>query len=631
MQKRFRQYHLTRELAQKHSHSTYLASATDEPEHQMVLIVFASSLFRFPHERENLLRKAICIKGLQHPHVAPILDMGIEQEQPFVVREYWPNGSLRSRLKKLSPGHMELGEALTIVSQVGQALVYAHERNIVHGTIKPENILLNADGQALLTDFSLFGRKDAIMRDQTSQEYAFCYLAPEQFAGTCDARSDQYALGCLAYELITGRVPFAAQSLPSMMRHQSNKLPAPLSQSVADLPASLEVTILKTLARDPAQRFFDFSLFLEVIQSVLSPPPVFPLLRSSYFGKKRAISHPVPSAKAETIPSSICKHTTKRVAPQLPEPSAALSSAEAEMAEPASAHPLVDVSMPKQTGTISVTALLASSVQSQLFISSLSLDPDPLRNAENASLSHLLQGHKYHESSDPLVELVPLSEVLTAEPTIATPISEQEPDKAWFTDPFMEEKGDRLPMRAVASSADVQSEDTTGKMVSSLARSIHRREPMPLLAMHSRRRVLKWGLLLSVIMAITCSALWFSGIQPFDIGSFLTDSANLSTVPTRPLIQTPKIHPLVLSTAIPTATASFSQNGAIANSTPHAENASSTSNATYQNSNTHTTPANPSLTPTATPANPSPTPTATPANSDSHPSRGGWGWGWMSH
>src|SRR6266550_6364273 len=188
MQKTFRQYNLTTELAQKYSHSTYLASTTTEPERQVVLTVFASSLFRFPHERENLLKKTQRIKELQHPHVAPILDIGIEQEQLFIVREYWPNGSLRSRLKKLSSGRLELGEALTIVSQVGQALVYAHERNIIHGNIKPENILLEADGHVVLTDFSLVERKDAIIRDQTSQEYAFCYLAPEQFSGTCDTR-----------------------------------------------------------------------------------------------------------------------------------------------------------------------------------------------------------------------------------------------------------------------------------------------------------------------------------------------------------------------------------------------------------------------------------------------------------
>ena len=280
MPEKFNQYYLTETLSKKYSHVTYLVSPRDEPERQLVLTVFSSFLFHFPHEREGFLQKAQRVKQLQHEHVLSIHDMGIEEEQPFVVREYLPNGSLRKWLKQLSPDRLPLRDALNIILQVGEALVSAHQQNIVHGNIKPENIFLDGNGQALVTDFNLVSRKDACIRDQTSEEYAFCYLAPEQFAGLTDARSDQYALGCLAYELITGRVPFAAQSLASMMRQASNDLPAPLSESVADLPSSLDAAVLKTLAKDPTERFFDFSLFLEVIQSVLSPPPAFPLVRS---------------------------------------------------------------------------------------------------------------------------------------------------------------------------------------------------------------------------------------------------------------------------------------------------------------------------------------------------------------
>src|SRR5260370_35119837 len=127
MQGKFHQYDLTTELAKKHSHSTYLASPTNpqrghgEPERQVILTVFSASLFHFPHERESLLRKAQRIKQLQQPHLLPILDMGVEQEQPFVVREYLPNGSLRSRLKKTSPRPLALREPLTLVLHAGQA------------------------------------------------------------------------------------------------------------------------------------------------------------------------------------------------------------------------------------------------------------------------------------------------------------------------------------------------------------------------------------------------------------------------------------------------------------------------------------------------------------------------------
>ena len=103
MQGKLHQYHLTRELAKKYSHVTYLASPTGEPEHQVTssVMLHRSSLFHMSVRRCS--QKAQRIQKLQHPHLVPILDMGIEQEQPFVVREYLPNGSLRSHLRERSP------------------------------------------------------------------------------------------------------------------------------------------------------------------------------------------------------------------------------------------------------------------------------------------------------------------------------------------------------------------------------------------------------------------------------------------------------------------------------------------------------------------------------------------------
>jgi serine/threonine protein kinase len=284
MPEKFNQYSLIKTLNKKYSHSTYLASPINEPGFQVVLTVFASSLFHFPFscDPKNILQKVQRIQQLQHPRLVSILDMGIEKEQPFVVREYLPNDSLRSRLKKLFPGRLKLGDALTIILQVGEALAYVHEHNIIHGSIKPENILFDASGQVVLTDFSLVSTMDAIVRDNTAGEYSSCYLAPEQFEGIHDARSDQYALGCVAYELITGQLPFAVQSLRVSKEHWRKALSASLFESTAafGLPHAFAAAIFKALAKDPAERFFDFSLFLEVIQYVLSPPPAFPLVRS---------------------------------------------------------------------------------------------------------------------------------------------------------------------------------------------------------------------------------------------------------------------------------------------------------------------------------------------------------------
>jgi serine/threonine protein kinase len=175
--------------------------------------------------------------------------------------------------------------------------------------LKPENILFDANGQPVLADFYLPSGKDTIIRDQATEDYAFCYLAPEQLAGICDARSDQYALGCLTYELITGQVPFAEQSFESLVNYPCEAQLAPLSASVPDLPSSLEAAVFKTLAKAPDERFFDFSLFLDVVRFIVSPPPAFPLSSSNKSYRKRSVSHPLTLEWEEDITSSVMDST----------------------------------------------------------------------------------------------------------------------------------------------------------------------------------------------------------------------------------------------------------------------------------------------------------------------------------
>src|SRR5271157_5878843 len=160
MPNQFYHYTIIKDLAKKYSHSTYLAHPTHEPERQVVLIVFSPLLLSSLHERQALLKRAQFLTKLQHPHLLPILDAGIVEKQPFVVREYVPHQSLRSYLKQIVPDRLKLPEALSLLLQVGEALVYAHSHEIVHGNLKPENILLDASGRALLADFDLLKRKD---------------------------------------------------------------------------------------------------------------------------------------------------------------------------------------------------------------------------------------------------------------------------------------------------------------------------------------------------------------------------------------------------------------------------------------------------------------------------------------
>jgi serine/threonine protein kinase len=428
----------------------------------MVLTVFASSLFSSPREHENLLKKVQCIQDIEHPHVASILNMGIEQEQPFVVREYWPNGSLRSRLKQISPGSMELRDALTIILQVGEALAYAYEHNVSHGSVRPENILFDANGYAVLADFYLVSRKEAIIRDQVSQEYAFCYLAPEQFAGISDARSDQYALGCLAYELITGSVPFAAQSLASMMGSQNNAPPVPLSERVTGLLPSLEIAILKALDKEPAKRFFDFSLFLEVVQSALLPSPAFPFAHSP---RNRAISHPVESAEARDISFPISNHTIPSDSePEQQETSEGFASPEIGTAEPMDTFSISQASNPEWAGILPVSESLESVFQPDQFSFPLLGEVYPISGREQ----------------------------------------EKEVDDLKATDVFVQEK------------SDTAADKTLFLTKSSDNGSSHFVRPL-----RKRGRVLRFMVLLFVIMAVTviASAFWTDKISAPDTGS----------------------------------------------------------------------------------------------------------------
>src|SRR5205085_8283103 len=121
---------------------------------------------------------------------------------------YAPNGSLRDRIKMRAPHLLPFQEVLTILSQVGQALHYAHQRQVIHRDLKPENILFNARNEALLADFGLATSLSTTSIKHVDAAGTPRYMAPEQFHGNVSKESDQYGLACIAYELVTGRPPF---------------------------------------------------------------------------------------------------------------------------------------------------------------------------------------------------------------------------------------------------------------------------------------------------------------------------------------------------------------------------------------------------------------------------------------
>ena len=216
IQERFNQYYLIEQIASEFCSSVYLAFNISNSSQKVVLKVFEAAHSIFDQQSKTFFHKGEKIKQLRHSSIVPVLDLGVEQGQPYIVREYVASSSLRYWLDSLPSQRLNLQDALTIIIQVGQALSYAHQHNIVHGNLKPQNIFFNDHGEALLSDFSLASLIDVKRLSQKSDLQTVSYLAPEQFIGATTEKSDQYALACLAYELITGRALFSAQTFSSL-------------------------------------------------------------------------------------------------------------------------------------------------------------------------------------------------------------------------------------------------------------------------------------------------------------------------------------------------------------------------------------------------------------------------------
>ncbi len=192
---------------------------------------------------------------LDHPNIVRVLDLDQADGVFFIAMEYIPSKDLRDFLP--SGELMPLEQAVSIVRQLGMALDYAHARSLVHRDVKPGNVLVRKDGTVKLTDFGLVHASEGSKLTQTGTTMGTpSYMSPEQTRGLeVDGRADLYALGVMAYEFITGRVPFQGDTPVStayMHVHEPPPLPSTITQRAG---GSIETVLLKALAKDPADRY----------------------------------------------------------------------------------------------------------------------------------------------------------------------------------------------------------------------------------------------------------------------------------------------------------------------------------------------------------------------------------------
>lgn len=263
--KRIGNYQIVAELARGSSSRVYRGEHIFLKKRKVAIKILHTPFLSSQEERERFLQEAQFLEMLKHPYILPIFDVGIEEDFPYLVAEYAPQGSLRNRIKRRLPYPFPLDEALTIIFQVGQALDYAHQQNIIHRDLKPENILFNAKGDAMLADFGI-----ATMIDTDSIKYVNNvgtprYMAPEQFTGTISKEGDQYALGCIAYELLTAQPAFSGADLSTTRSKHMAETPIAPRQLNASIPPSIERAILKAMAKQRIDRHRDVAAFLEAL------------------------------------------------------------------------------------------------------------------------------------------------------------------------------------------------------------------------------------------------------------------------------------------------------------------------------------------------------------------------------
>ncbi len=222
------------------------------------------------------------VAALSHPHLVPVFQVG-EQEVAGqrVLYQVMPllQGSLRDVLKR--EGMFPYAEAARLVLQVADGLGAAHAAGMIHRDVKPENILLNAEGQALLADFGIArevpnAAHGSVLPTQAGWAAGTpSYMAPEQLRRVAiDRRVDVYALGVVLYELLTGRLPFAGETPYEVAAHALQDPITPLSTYTPHLPPALEQVALTALARDPDARFPSVAIFAAALRrAVLRPVP----------------------------------------------------------------------------------------------------------------------------------------------------------------------------------------------------------------------------------------------------------------------------------------------------------------------------------------------------------------------
>ncbi len=204
---------------------------------------------------ERFRQEARAVAKLSHPNVVSVIDAGEDGGHPYIVFEYVEGETLKQRISRV--GALDVQEAIAYAIEVARGLAVAHERQMVHRDIKPQNVLIDAEGRAKLTDFGISRQLEQDGLTATGRVLGTTdYVAPEQAMGQgVDQRSDIYALGVVLYEMLTGEVPFSADSQVGVaMKHVNEELPD-VQRRRPEVSAAVALVVERATFKEPAKRY----------------------------------------------------------------------------------------------------------------------------------------------------------------------------------------------------------------------------------------------------------------------------------------------------------------------------------------------------------------------------------------
>ena len=250
-------------------------------------------------------REALSATQLTHPNIVGVYDVGQSQEMNYIVMEYVEGTDLKDYVRQR--GALHPIEAVRIMMQIVSAIAAAHQNRIIHRDIKPQNILIDREGNVKITDFGIaVALSDTSLTQTNTLLGSVHYLSPEQArGGMATIQTDIYALGIVLYELLTGRVPFDGESAVSIaLKHFQEPLPPVVNPSVM-IPQSLENIVLKATAKDPMNRYRSCYEMFQDLKTCLDSTRLYEkkFVPTSFSGETKVLS-PITTQKIKPIQSS---------------------------------------------------------------------------------------------------------------------------------------------------------------------------------------------------------------------------------------------------------------------------------------------------------------------------------------